>query len=75
MRSKIITSLLVITFFSGCAVTQIVSVPFDIANVAIDTTSNAVGLVAKVATTSVDIGSKIVDISTPDIPPVNVTLK
>lgn len=61
--------------FTGCSsVVSVVTLPLDIADAAINTTSNAVGLVSKVATTTVDVGSKIIEQTKPNTPNVNINI-
>lgn len=62
-------------FLSGCVVKQVVMLPLDVADAAITTTSNAVELVGTVAKTSAEIGSKIVESSKPEIPPVSISVE
>lgn len=71
---KVLYIWLVSFLFVGCSATRVVTLPFDVADVAITTTSKAVGLASKVATTTVDVGSKVIDYSKPDTPNININI-
>jgi len=69
MKTKIAMSVFIVYMFSGCVVTQVAKVPFDIVNFAIDTTENAVELTGKVIEIGVDTSVKVVKYIAPELKP------
>jgi len=69
MKTKIAMSMFIVYMFSGCVVTQVAKVPFDIVNFAIDTTENAVDLGGKIIEIGVDTGVKVAKHITPELKP------
>lgn len=74
LKLHIITLPLVGLSFCGCLVVEAIEVPFTVTNFALDTTSKVINIGSKIATTTADIGAKVIEAKTPDLPPVNLNI-